>query len=1009
MGDNQILVIPQGTGGGGGGGAVDSFNGRTGAVVSQSSDYDAYYYTKAIADGTFIKRDGSSAATTGLIKMGVGQGLGLADNSALAIFTSNQVSLQANNSIEFYSLLGTYNFKSSTGNIGAFNFQALTTARNIVWQDKAYTGVADLSDVTGVYMPLSGGTFTGNVNGVTPTQLTYLNSLSSNVQTQLNGKQAAFTAQASNLVYSGPASGGSAAPTFRSLVAADVPFLASGYVPYTGANANADLGTYTLSAGALQGGALYDTGSYLQMVGFGDSTMVGQKSTNNSAYSWVALFANGIGTTLVNKAIVGTTMVKFSNGDNSMIDRIAEIPLKTAAIKCIVFDYGINDAIGGFGPFNAANFQAACEQVCDQCITNGFSPADIIFITPPYCNVFVGNPTVKNIILGLNASKGVTVIDVQQAMINNGGLSLVNADGVHPTNAGHRVAYNACIAANYSTFTPFSTFNSSVAISGNLSIGNRLYGGGLTTDGLIIESAPIVSNFQKRITIVNDTYFKGNIIVGPDLSGAITSPAYIDLGASFANSTTPSNSNLKIKLLNNNTGIGVDGTNGVLIQSSIGGATGLAGSRITSMQNHFFNGNLLIQPTLTGAVANVPYIELGNQYSSNTGTLTYSQLSIRGLGAFGGGGIGLSTTDGLVLFGNFGAVRVTSYHPFYTKGIISSASNLTLGTSQTGAVATPAFIDLGASFANATTTGSTLKVKVWTGTGLGADATKGLSLLSNIGVGGRITSMSDHYFDGVNSTAGNVILGTSLTGSQTTPSYLDLGTSYSATAATNLKVRIWTNTGLTFSAGSFDYVVDAGLAHKWYQGTTNHMTLSSTGLLTLAGGATLGGKLSLAAGTTSNAPIVFLSGTNVTTLVPGAIEYDGTNFLMTATTGRFKVAMSAATTTGYIPYWKSDGSLDSDASFAFSTTNGLSIGTAGQGLRIKSGSNARIGSSVLVGGTVTVSNTSVTANTLVFPVGVGTTNSGYLAYTVNAGVGFTVTSSNPLDTRTVTWVLIESI
>ncbi len=44
------------------------------------------------------------------------------------------------------------------------------------------------------YMPLAGGTFTGNVNGVTPTQLTYLNSLSSNVQTQLNSKITATTA-----------------------------------------------------------------------------------------------------------------------------------------------------------------------------------------------------------------------------------------------------------------------------------------------------------------------------------------------------------------------------------------------------------------------------------------------------------------------------------------------------------------------------------------------------------------------------------------------------------------------------------------------------------------------------------------------------------------------------------------------------------------------------------------------------------------------------------------------
>jgi hypothetical protein len=39
-------------------------------------------------------------------------------------------------------------------------------------------------------LPLSGGTLTGNLNGITPTQLGYLTMLTGNMQTQLNGKQA---------------------------------------------------------------------------------------------------------------------------------------------------------------------------------------------------------------------------------------------------------------------------------------------------------------------------------------------------------------------------------------------------------------------------------------------------------------------------------------------------------------------------------------------------------------------------------------------------------------------------------------------------------------------------------------------------------------------------------------------------------------------------------------------------------------------------------------------------
>jgi len=37
--------------------------------------------------------------------------------------------------------------------------------------------------------------------------------------------------QAANTVFSGPSSGGNATPSFRSLVAADVPFVATNYVP----------------------------------------------------------------------------------------------------------------------------------------------------------------------------------------------------------------------------------------------------------------------------------------------------------------------------------------------------------------------------------------------------------------------------------------------------------------------------------------------------------------------------------------------------------------------------------------------------------------------------------------------------------------------------------------------------------------------------------------------------------------------------------------------------------
>lgn len=82
--------------------------------------------------------------------------------------------------------------------------------------------------------------------------------------------------------------------------------------------------------------------------------------------------------------------------------------------------------------------------------------------------------------------------------------------------------------------------------------------------------------------------------------------------------------------------------------------------------------------------------------------------------------------------------------------------------------------------------------------------------------------------------------------------------------------------------------------------------------------------------------------------------------------------------------------------------------TAGEGLRIKEGTNSRMGTGTLASGTATIANTSVTANTRVFvTMRTHGPNSGFVSVSVNAGVGFTVSSSNASDGNTFNWLLIE--
>lgn len=84
------------------------------------------------------------------------------------------------------------------------------TNRSLI--DKGYGAATYLaiSTASSTYMPLAGGTFTGNVNGVTPTEITYLSGVTSPIQTQINNinsglswKLAVRVATTANITLSG--------------------------------------------------------------------------------------------------------------------------------------------------------------------------------------------------------------------------------------------------------------------------------------------------------------------------------------------------------------------------------------------------------------------------------------------------------------------------------------------------------------------------------------------------------------------------------------------------------------------------------------------------------------------------------------------------------------------------------------------------------------------------------------------------------------------------------------
>lgn len=152
---------------------------------------------------------------------------------------------------------------------------------------------------------------------------------------------------------------------------------------------------------------------------------------------------------------------------------------------------------------------------------------------------------------------------------------------------------------------------------------------------------------------------------------------------------------------------------------------------------------------------------------------------------------------------------------------------------------------------------------------------------------------------------------------------------------------------------------------------------------------------------------------DATTLVKGKVQL-ATNAEAVTGTDAAKAIVPSSLTARLAAPGAIGGTTPAAGSFTtVGASDNISISAAGKGLRVKSGSNARIGvGAVLVGGTLSVANTSVSANSVIIPVitALGTVIVPKALYvTKNAGVGFTVTSSDATDTSTFDWYIIEAI
>lgn len=209
----------------------------------------------------------------------------------------------------------------------------------------------------------------------------------------------------------------------------------------------------------------------------------------------------------------------------------------------------------------------------------------------------------------------------------------------------------------------------------------------------------------------------------------------------------------------------------------------------------------------------------------------------------------------------------------------------------------------------------------------------------------------------------------------------------------------------TYTGYAASIALKANLASPTFTGTPSLPT-GTTGVTQAAGNST-----------TALATTAFVTTADNLKANLASPTFTGTPTLPTGTIGVTQAAGNSTTALATTAFVTTADNLKAPlASPVFTgdvnaSTGNVLISTLGKGLQIKTGVNSRLGTAVLVGGTVTVANTSVTTNSRIFLTSQSDGGTvGFLRITAKtAATSFVITSSNPLDTSTVAWMIVESI